>query len=279
MKRWIVGLSAMAVLAVGATGAAMALTQAGPSLTLYEGEGYAGQSKRIDRAVRDLDSIRFNDSTRSLVAEGRWEVCLDAAFRGQCRVVQGQVSDMGDWNGSISSVRYLGPSDWGATGGSAVGDGSTAAGAQGRAAPVAQPQEEWRPMQRTDLFGGDYHEFDLNSGQDWRACKSACDADGRCQSWTMTIPGSTPHGRCYLKNTVPNPTEGECCISGIKGAPSAGGPNAGGQAARGGYRGGQRSSRGPNAAETAAQRAARVAAEEAERRTHDRIREGVGRFF
>ncbi|HRO32117.1 MAG TPA: PAN domain-containing protein [Brevundimonas sp.] len=279
MKRWIAGLSALVVLAGGATGAAMALAQGGPSLTLYEGEGYGGQSKRIDRAVRDLNSVRFNDMARSLVAEGRWEVCLDAAFRGQCRIVQGQVSDMGDWNGSISSVRYLGPADWGAAGGSAVGGGSTVAATQGQQVPAAQPQEEWRPMQRTDLFGSDYHEFDLNSGQDWRACKSACDADGRCQSWTMTIPGSTLYGRCYLKNTVPTPTEAECCISGIKGAPSAGGPGAGGQAASGGYAGAQGSSRGPNAAETAAQRAARVAAEEAERRTHDRIREGIGRIF
>lgn len=37
--------------------------------------------------------------------------------------------------------------------------------------------------------------------------------------------------------------------------------------------------RAPGVAETAAERAARVAAEEAERRVHNRIREGVGRLF
>lgn len=270
MKKWIVGVAALAACAATA---AIALAQSGPTLTLYEGEGYQGDVRRIDRAVRDLSSVRFNDSARSLIAEGRWEVCLDANFRGQCRVVQGQVSDMGDWNGSVSSVRYLGPADWGAARGPATTSGASVPVTP--AVTSVSPVEDWQPMFRTDLFGGDYREFDLASGQDWRACRTACEADGRCQSWTMTIPGSTPYGRCYLKNTVPAPNEGECCISGIKGATSSGGPaNVSGATGSGANRGRQ-----AGGAESAAERAARVAAEEAERRAHDRIREGVGRLF
>ncbi len=263
MRKWFVGI---AVLAACAASAAIALAQSGPSLTLYEGVGYSGDTRLVDRAVPDLDRLRFNDSARSLVAEGRWEVCLDASFRGQCRVVQGHVSDMGDWNGSISSARYLGPADWGSVGAHA------GAGDSRISSPAPSTQvEAWRPMFRTDLFGGDYHEFDLSAGQDWSACRAACEADGRCQSWTMTIPGSTPHGRCYLKNSVPTPNDAECCVSGIKGAASSGG-----HAARDPARG---ASREPSVAERAAQRAGQATGEEVERRVHDQIREGIGRLF
>ena len=85
--------------------------------------GLAGDVLRIDRGVSNLDDLNFNDAAHSLIAEGRWEICLDAGHAGACRVVQGQITDMGDWNGSISSARYLGPGDWGSA---SVGGGSLA---------------------------------------------------------------------------------------------------------------------------------------------------------
>lgn len=63
------------------------------------------------------------------------------------------------------------------------------------------------------------------------------------------------------------------------------GPGASSQVLAGAADGGARPTAGggrdrqPNVVESAAERAARVAAEEAERRAHDRIREGIGRLF
>lgn len=124
MKRAAAGVGAVAIAVLAPT---MAAAQNGPALRLYAETGFAGDSHRVDRGVENLITVRFGDRARSMIAEGRWEVCLDAGYQGGCRVVQGRVSDMGDWNARVSSVRYLGPSDWGA-GGDA---GGTQAGATG----------------------------------------------------------------------------------------------------------------------------------------------------
>ena len=133
MKRSIysgLGLFVLTALVPG-----VAAAQNAPALRLFDDTGFSGGSVRIDRGVENLESLRFNDDARSLIAEGRWEICLDAGFSGGCRVVQGRVSDMGDWNGSVSSVRYLGPGDWGSSAdtaststGPALGGGAAAGG-------------------------------------------------------------------------------------------------------------------------------------------------------
>lgn len=71
----------------------------------------------------------------------------------------------------------------------------------------------------TSRPGGDYHNFDL-AGTDPQECRAACDADGRCRSWTFVRPGfQNEHARCWLKSTVPAPVRDNCCTSGAKGAP------------------------------------------------------------
>jgi len=129
------GVISMAVLIPG-----VAAAQSGQSLRLFSDTGFSGDSYRADRSIENLEAARFNDSARSLIAEGRWEICLDEGYSGGCRVVQGRINDMGDWNGSVSSVRYLGPSDWGDAGstgaaGSTGGSGTPGGGgAQGQGA-------------------------------------------------------------------------------------------------------------------------------------------------
>lgn len=111
MKRTLIGVSALAATALTTT---VAAAQAAPSLILFDQPSFAGHALRLDRGVGDLSSQEFNDTARSVVAEGRWELCVDANYKGGCRVVQGRVDDMADWSRKVTSARYVGPADWGA---------------------------------------------------------------------------------------------------------------------------------------------------------------------
>lgn len=141
-------------------------------LVLYEGDNFGGRSIDLDRDTANLhiESLQFGDSTWSLAAEGRWQVCEHIDFTGECQTFEGDHATLQDWGGTISSARYLGP------------------GASSRV---------------------------LAGGRD----------------------GDSRRSRSGDRN------------------------------------------RQPGVVETAAERAARVAAEEAERRAHERIREGIGRLF
>jgi Beta/Gamma crystallin. len=155
MKYTAVGLGAVAIAILVPT---LANAQNAPALRLYAEAGFGGESHRVDRGIENLDTLRFGDRARSMIAEGRWEVCLDANYRGGCRVVQGQVSDMGDWSARISSVRYLGPSDWGAdadTGGTRAGvSGPVNSGADLGGSPPSGPT--YRVDYRPEMIGGTY---------------------------------------------------------------------------------------------------------------------------
>lgn len=67
-----------------------------------------------------------------------------------------------------------------------------------------------------DRPGNDYSNFDLPS-PDPALCKQACDNDSNCKAFTYVRPGfQGTSARCWLKNAVPNPVPGNCCISGVK---------------------------------------------------------------
>lgn len=95
--------------------AAVALLAAGQAfaqVTFYEGEGFRGQVYRTDRQVGNLERQGFNDRASSVVVDrGRWEVCEDARFEGQCVVLRrgsyDSLRSLGLQN-SISSVRPVG---------------------------------------------------------------------------------------------------------------------------------------------------------------------------
>jgi hypothetical protein len=71
-----------------------------------------------------------------------------------------------------------------------------------------------------DRPGSDYRNFDLpQAGAE--ACRDACADDPQCQAFTYVKPGiQGPNGRCWLKQSVPQPGPSSCCVSGVK----AGGP-------------------------------------------------------
>ena len=153
MRRSIInglGVIALTTLAPG-----LAAAQSGSVLRLFDDTSFTGDTVRIDRAVENLESLGFNDDARSLIAEGRWEICLDAGYSGGCRVVQGRVSDMGDWNGSISSVRYLGPGDWGA-GAEAGAAGSDPSSGGGSSTTGTTYRVDYRPEMIGRIYDTDF---------------------------------------------------------------------------------------------------------------------------
>jgi uncharacterized protein YcfJ len=85
--------------------------QAMAQITMYEGEGWHGRAFTTTQPVRDFSRNGFNDRASSVVVDhGRWEVCEDAGFRGNCMVLRPGSYDslrgMG-LNNQISSVRPL----------------------------------------------------------------------------------------------------------------------------------------------------------------------------
>lgn len=201
MKRTAAGFG---VVAIAVLAPAMAAAQNGPVLRLYADTGFAGESHRVDRGVENLNTVRFGDKARSMVAEGRWEVCLDAGYRGGCRVVQGRVSDMGDWNAKVSSVRYLGPSDWGAggDGGAAQTGGAKVAGSSPAASPVQPPKgPTYRVDYQPEVIGRIY---DTDFGQ---LTLERWDLDGVGGRYAGTASDGSNAGRIEGRIT-PDPSDG-----------------------------------------------------------------------
>jgi hypothetical protein len=83
--------------------------QAG-QLTLYTDINFSGRAVTVQGATRDLVALGFNDRASSIViASGRWEVCVDADFRGHCEFFErGEYARIDGWNDNISSVREVG---------------------------------------------------------------------------------------------------------------------------------------------------------------------------
>lgn len=96
--------------ALAVTAVAMA-AQASAQVTLYEQNGFQGQSITISRTVDNLARRGFNDRASSAVVAGeRWEVCEDARFNGRCAVLRpGQYPSLNAMglNNRISSLRAV----------------------------------------------------------------------------------------------------------------------------------------------------------------------------
>jgi uncharacterized protein YcfJ len=87
--RHLVGLFALVVAA-----------HASAQVTFYEGENFRGRTFSTDKQVRNFERWGFNDRASSVVVDrGRWEVCEDARFEGQCVVLR---------RGSYDSLRSMG---------------------------------------------------------------------------------------------------------------------------------------------------------------------------
>ena len=76
---------------------------------LFAETGLRGQRVGIDREVRSMERIGFNDRASSMIIrEGSWEVCEHADFRGQCAVLgPGEYGSLDRLNNRISSIRRV----------------------------------------------------------------------------------------------------------------------------------------------------------------------------
>lgn len=97
---------------------------AGAQLALYEHDNFAGRVYRTSTTEANLQNVGFNDKASSvIVRNGRWQLCSDAEFRGQCVTLApgeyGNLRAMG-LNDKMSSVREVGSGQdgWGTGGGS-----------------------------------------------------------------------------------------------------------------------------------------------------------------
>ena len=81
-----------------------------PQLVLFAGKDFRGESVVINRNNPDLRSINFDEKAWSLVATGKWEVCLDPNYGVRCRTYEGRVDHLESFKGRVSSVRFVG---WG----------------------------------------------------------------------------------------------------------------------------------------------------------------------
>jgi uncharacterized protein YcfJ len=85
---------------------------AAAQIVFYGQEEFRGRHFDTDRAVANFERHGFNDRASSaVVTRGRWEVCTDAGFRGDCIVLRPgrypSLAAMGLGN-QISSVRPIG---------------------------------------------------------------------------------------------------------------------------------------------------------------------------
>ncbi len=78
-------------------------------VTLFSGPDLSGQVMTVRGDVNTLKNMGFNDRAMSMVVHsGRWEMCTDANFRGECRVYEeGQYRNLDRFTRQLSSVRQL----------------------------------------------------------------------------------------------------------------------------------------------------------------------------
>jgi uncharacterized protein YcfJ len=97
----------LALLLAGSILAPQALAQ----ITFYDREGYQGRSFTTAKSMDNLERRGFNDRAASaVVANDRWEVCVDAGYRGRCVVLRpGNYPSLGamSLDDRISSVRIV----------------------------------------------------------------------------------------------------------------------------------------------------------------------------
>jgi len=93
---------------------AAALLLAAPALaqiTLYGQDGFNGRSITVQDNLRNLERVGFNDRASSAVVRGgRWEICPERGFRGNCRVLRpGQYASLSAMglDDRVSSVRRV----------------------------------------------------------------------------------------------------------------------------------------------------------------------------
>lgn len=81
----------------------------GDEAVIFKHPDFRGSAIAIDRPVRNLRNLGFNDTVSSIDVRGAWEVCVDPDFRGRCVIIDrpaGHLSSL-RMNDNITSLRPL----------------------------------------------------------------------------------------------------------------------------------------------------------------------------
>ena len=78
-----------------------------PTVVLFAEPNFRGRSYSTQREVRNLVDVGFNDMTSSIrVSGGRWQVCTDKNFQGQCLIITRDTGELAaNFMRQISSIR------------------------------------------------------------------------------------------------------------------------------------------------------------------------------
>lgn len=90
-------------------------------ITLYTHDNFGGPAMTVRESINDLVPAGFNDRVSSVqVRSGRWQLCKDINFSGQCIVLgPGEYRKLDGFNDVLTSLREVGGRD----GGNGRGDG------------------------------------------------------------------------------------------------------------------------------------------------------------
>lgn len=79
------------------------------AIELFAGPAFRGPAVIIERDAWTLRESGFDERVSSVVVhDGRWQVCTDAGFEGECRVLEpGRYSHLGRFDNQIGSVRRV----------------------------------------------------------------------------------------------------------------------------------------------------------------------------
>lgn len=76
---------------------------------IFKHPEFRGAALAVDRPIRNLRNLGFNDTVSSIDVRGAWEVCIDPDFRGRCVVIDRPAGHLSQirMNDNISSLRPL----------------------------------------------------------------------------------------------------------------------------------------------------------------------------
>ncbi len=162
-----------------------ALAQGRPTLTLFEGANFTGQTVTLEGAILDFGLIGFNDRARSAQAVGRWIICEDNLFGGGCQTLEGSAPDLGGLAGRISSARpAAGPDSQTDRVSAGLPQGFPAQGVRLFSAPGFTGEQravlQAAPDLRSTGFNDRAFSIRVAPGQAWRLCAERA-YRGACQ--------------------------------------------------------------------------------------------------
>jgi hypothetical protein len=176
--------SALALAVIGAAAALSGNAAVAGEITLYETAGFGGRLVTLRATAPSVNNIGFNDRTSSIVVRsGRWEVCSDDDFKGDCAIFEpGQYASLdGRFDKRVSSAREV------QTVGAAPAP--VAATALGAIDVYGQPNFRGRSA-HVDRDARNFNAFNFNdrassvvvSGSAWEMCTDA-DFGGTCRTF------------------------------------------------------------------------------------------------